>query len=180
MRGEIERQYAQLTRARLKRALLDKLAEKVSFELPETLVEREFEAIWQQVKQAIEDGKLDEDDKDKSEDELRDQYRKIAERRVKLGLLLAEVGRTNNIQVSQDDLNRAMAEEARKYPGQERRVLEFFRENPQAAQELQAPIYEDKVVDFIVEMAKVTEKKVPIADLLKDPDAPEAADAPPG
>ncbi len=178
VRGEIERQYAQLTRARLKRTLLDALAEKVSFELPESLVEREFETIWEQVKTAIEEGKLDEDDKDKTEDELKDQYRKIAERRVKLGLLLAEVGRVNNIQVSQDDLNRAMAEEARKYPGQERRVLEFFRENPQASQDLQAPIYEDKVIDFILEMAKVTEKKVPIAELLKDPDAPEASETP--
>ncbi len=177
VRGEIERQYASLTRARLKRALLDKLADTVSFELPASLVEREFEAIWQQVKQAIEEGKLDDDDKDKPEEELRTQYRTIAERRVKLGLLLSEIGRTNNIQVSQDDLNRAMAEEARKYPGQERRVLEFFRENQQAAQELQAPIYEDKVVDFILEMAKVTEKKVPIAELLRDPDAPEAAEA---
>ncbi len=172
VRAEIERQYASLTRARLKRELLDALADKVSFELPETMLEREFDAIWQQVKQAIEDGKLDEDDKDKSEEELRGQYRKIAERRVRLGLLLAEVGRTNNIQVSQDDLNRAMAEEARKYPGQERRVLEFFRENPQASQELQAPIYEDKVVDFILEMAKVSDKKVPVAELMRDPDAP--------
>jgi trigger factor len=177
VRGEIERQYAQLTRARLKRSLLDVLADKVTFELPAGLVEHEFESIWQQVKQAIEEGKLDDDDKDKSEEELRDQYRKIAERRVKLGLLLAEVGRANNIQVSQDDLNRAMAEEARRYPGQERRVLEFFRENPQASQELQAPIYEDKVVDFILELAKVAERKVPIAELMRDPDAPASADA---
>jgi len=90
---------------------------------------------------------------------------------------LSEVGRANNIKVTQDDLNRAMAEEARRYPGQERRVLEFYRENQQALQNLQAPIFEDKVVDFILEMAKVSEKKVPVEELLKDPDAPEAAAA---
>src|SRR5262249_38296561 len=109
--------------------------------------------------------------------ELNEQYRKIAERRVRLGLLLSEVGRANNIKVTQEDLNRAMAEEARRYPGQERRVLEFYRENQQALQNLQAPIFEDKVVDFVLEMAKVTDKKVSSEELLKDPDAPETAAA---
>ena len=174
MREQIEREHAALTRARLKRALLDALAGKADFELPSSMVDQEFEAIWQRISEAMREGQLDEDDAKKEEGELREQYRKIAERRVKLGLLLSEVGRANNIRVSQDDLNRAMAEEARRYPGQERRVLEFYRENPQAMQNLQAPIFEDKVVDFILEMAKVSEKKVPLEELMRDPDAEEA------
>jgi len=173
VKASIERDYAQVTRARLKRALLDKLAEKAVFELPASMVDQEFEAIWTRVKEAMDRNELDQEDIGKSEGELREQYREIAERRVRLGLMLSEVGRVNNIKVTQDDLNRAMAEEARRYPGQERRVLEFYRENQQAMQNLQAPIFEDKVVDFILEVAKVTEKKVPVEELLKDPDAPE-------
>jgi trigger factor len=171
IRATIARDYGQVTRARLKRALLDALAEKANFTLPETMVDQEFEAIWARVKEAIDQKQLDPEDENKSEEDLRAQYRKIAERRVRLGLMLSEVGRANNIKVTQDDVNRAMAEEARRYPGQERRVLEFYRENQQALQNLQAPIFEDKVVDFILEMAKVTEKKVPVEELLRDPDA---------
>ena len=94
---------------------------------------------------------------------------------MKLGLLLAEVGRTNNITVSQDDLNRAMVEQARNFPGQESRIFEYYQNNPEAMQELQAPIFEDKVVDFIVEMAKLTDRKVTIEELMADPDNEEAA-----
>jgi trigger factor len=177
IKAAIGRDYAQVTRTRLKRSLLDALADKASFELPPSMVDQEFDAIWARVKEALDQNQLDPEDQGKSEDELRAQYRAIAERRVRLGLLLSEVGRANNIKVTQDDLNRAMAEEARRYPGQERRVLEFYRENQQALQNLQAPIFEDKVVDFILEMAKVSEKKVPVEELLKDPDAPEAAAA---
>ena len=179
VRASIERDYAQFSRARLKRSLLDALADKVSFELPATMVDQEFEAIWARVKEAMEQNQLDPEDADKDEATLREQYRKIAERRVRLGLLLSEVGRANNIRVTQDDLNRAMAEEARRYPGQERRVLEFYRENQQAMANLQAPIFEDKVVDFILEMAKVTEKKVPVEELMRDPDEASAQEASP-
>jgi trigger factor len=175
VKAAIARDYAQVTRTRLKRSLLDSLADTASFELPPSMVEQEFEAIWARVKEAMDQNQLDPEDEGKSEGELREQYRKIAERRVRLGLLLSEVGRANNIKVTQDDLNRAMAEEARRYPGQERRVIEFYRENQQAMQNLQAPIFEDKVVDFILEMAKISEKKVSVEELLKDPDAPEAS-----
>ena len=175
VREQIEREYGQASRARLKRTLLDRLAESHEFELPPGMVEQEFDAIWQQIKDAKEQDKLDPDDKDKSEDELREQYQPIADRRVKLGLLLAEVGRTNNITVSQDDLNRAMVEQARNFPGQESRIFEYYQNNPEAMQDLQAPIFEDKVVDFIVEMAKLTDRKVTIEELMADPEENEAA-----
>ncbi len=134
------------------------------------MVEQEFDAIWQQVRDAKEQDRLDDDDKDKSEDELRERYQPIANRRVKLGLLLSEVGRANNITVSQDDLNRAMVEQARGFPGQESRIFEYYQNNPEAMQELQAPIFEDKVVDFIVELANVTDQTVTIEKLMADPD----------
>ncbi len=178
VREQIEREYGQASRARLKRALLDRLADIHEFELPPGMVEQEFDAIWQQVKDAMEKDRLDEDDKGKSEDELRERYQPIADRRVKLGLLLSEVGRANNITVNQDDLNRAMVEQARNFPGQESRIFEYYQNNPQAMQELQAPIFEDKVVDFIIEMAKVTDRKVTIEELMAEPDdGAEAAKA---
>src|SRR5690606_34656204 len=112
-------------------------------------------------------------DLDKPEDQLRDEYRAIAERRVRLGLLLSEVGRLNGLQVGQEELNQAMIAEARRYPGQERQVLEFFQKNPQAIDSLRAPILEDKVVDFIVDQAQVSERTVTPEELLRDPDGPE-------
>ena len=175
IREQIEREYSQASRARLKRTLLDRLAESHDFELPPGMVEQEFDAIWEQIKAAMEQDKLDAEDKDKTEDELREQYQPIADRRVKLGLLLAEVGRTNNISVSQDDLNRAMVEQARNFPGQESRIFEYYQNNPEATHELQAPIFEDKVVDFIVEMAKLTDRKVTIEELMAEPEDEEAA-----
>ncbi|MEC9078217.1 MAG: trigger factor [Pseudomonadota bacterium] len=164
---QLDREYGRLTRASLKRALLDKLADEVKFELPKTMVDGEFDTIWKQISEAKEKGSLEESDKDKSEEELRENYLAIAERRVRLGIFLAEVGRKNNITVTQDDLNRAMHTEAARFPGQEAAVLEYFQKNDSAKNELQAPIFEDKVVDFIVELAKVTEKEVSMEDLMK-------------
>jgi len=158
VRQYMTREYQQLTRARLKRQLLDILAEKHNFELPAGLVDSEFEAIWQQIEADRKAGRLDPEDKDKSEETLRKEYRDIAERRVKLGLLLSEVGRKNNIEVSQDDLSRAVMAEARQYPGREQQVVEYYQKQPQALAQLHAPLYEDKVVDHIVETAKVTER----------------------
>lgn len=175
-RETLEREYSGITRARLKRDLLDKLADSHDFEVPPGMEEQEFESIWAQVQKAIEEDRLDEDDKGRNEDELRERYRGIAVRRVRLGLLLAEVGRNNNITVGQDELNRAMTEQARRFPGQESKVIEFYRSNAQAMQELQAPMYEDKVVDFIIELAKVKDRKSSVEELLKDPDG-EADDS---
>ncbi|MBM3488341.1 MAG: trigger factor [Alphaproteobacteria bacterium] len=164
---QIEREYGQIARNLLKRRLLDQLARDAAFEVPAGMIDREFESIWATVQEAVAKGGLDDDDKGKSEDELKSRYRPIAERRVRLGLLLAEVGRTNNLSVSQEDINRAISTMARNYPGQEARVFEYYQQSPQALQELQAPLFEDKVIDFILELAKVTDRKLPAADLVK-------------
>ena len=168
IKAQIEQEYSAAARLKVKRDLLDKLADSHDFPVPETLVEGEFEAIWKQVEQAKEKGQLEDEDKNKSDDELKAEYRGIAERRVRLGLLLAEVGRTNNIKISDDEVRRALFEEARRYPGQERQVLEFYKKNPGAVESLKAPIYEDKVIDFILEMAKVNERTVTPEELLAE------------
>jgi trigger factor len=164
---QLGREYAQVSRALLKRELLDKLSEIHTFDLPEGIVESEFEGIWKQVLDAKERDSLDPDDKDKTEEELKASYREIAERRVRLGLLLADVGRVNNITVTQDDLNRAIHTEASRFPGQEARVIEYFQKDPNALQELQAPIFEDKVVDFVIEMAKINDQEVSVEELVR-------------
>ena len=168
IKAQIEQEYSAAARLKVKRDLLDKLADSHDFPVPETLVEGEFEAIWKQVEQAKEKGQLEDEDKNKSDDELKAEYRGIAERRVRLGLLLAEVGRTNNIKISDDEVRRALFDEARRYPGQERQVLEFYKKNPGAVESLKAPIYEDKVIDFILEMAKVNERTVTPEELLAE------------
>jgi len=161
----LQREYDSLARTKLKRALLDKLAERAGFTVPEGMVEGEFNQIWQRVEADMKAGKLDEDDKGKDEATLKAEYRAIAERRIRLGLLLSEIGRTNNIQVSNEELAGAMRAEAGRYPGQEKQVMEFFRSNPQAVEGLRAPIFEEKVVDFVLELAKVTEKPVEAKEL---------------
>ena len=173
VRASIARDYADMSRARLKRALLDKLADAQSFDLPPGMVAREFDAIWPRVKEAAERGVLEEDDKALSEDALEARYRGIAERRVRLGLLLAETGRANNIEVTQEDLERAITARALRFPGQERRFVELFRDNPAAVREIQGPILEDKVVDFIIEMARVTDRPVGVEELVAAPGVEE-------
>lgn len=156
----LQNEYDGIARSKVKRALLDALAEQASFEVPEGLVEAEFGQIWPRVEADLKADRLDADDKGKDEATLRADYRKIAERRIRLGLLLAEIGRTNNIQVTPEELNRAMMAEAQRYPGQERQVIEFFTKNPDAINNLRSPIFEEKVVDFMLELAKVEEKAV--------------------
>ncbi|MGQ0662136.1 MAG: trigger factor [Pseudomonadota bacterium] len=159
--------YARLSRARLKRQLLDRLAEKHGFAVPQGMVDLEFAAIWRNLEEERKRG----DDPSlagKSEDDIKDEFRAIAERRVRLGLLLSEVGRLNNIQVSQEEINRALVAEARRFPGQEKKVVEFYRNNPDALAQLRAPLFEDKVVDFILELAKVGERSVGVAELTRE------------
>ncbi|MFQ5958035.1 MAG: trigger factor [Alphaproteobacteria bacterium] len=175
VREQIERDYAAVSRAKLKRALLDALAEQHEFPVPEGMVDIEFDAIWKRVKEDMAEDRLDPDDVGRSEEELRDEYRVIAERRVRLGLLLSEVGRLNNISVEQDEINRAIMERARAFPGQENAVIGFYRQNPEALNELRAPLFEDKVVDFILEMADIDERKVSVAELMRDPEPAETA-----
>ncbi|MBI0538308.1 trigger factor [Roseomonas sp. KE2513] len=165
LRASIQREYDQLTRLRVKRSLLDQLAERADFPVPEGMVEAEFGQIWGRVEEDRKAGRLDAEDAGKDEETLRAEYRKIAERRIRLGLLLSEIGRTNNIQVGQDELAQAMRTEASRYPGQEKQVFEFFQKNPQALENLRAPIFEEKVVDFMLELAKVNDTTVSPSDL---------------
>ena len=170
LKERIEEDYKQLSRGHLKRALLDKLDEAHDFELPNGMVDSEFEQIWQQVEAA----ERDEEDKDKSDDELKAEYRKIAERRVRLGLVLAEIGKRSEVEVPAEDLQREMINMARQYPGQEKQVLEFYQSNPAAVQQLRAPLFEEKVVDYIFERAEVTEKTVSKEKLMEDPEGEDA------
>ncbi|MGY4800442.1 trigger factor [Teichococcus aerofrigidensis] len=167
----LQGEYDQLSRLNVKRKLLDALSEQASFEVPPSMVEAEFAQIWQRVETDLKAGRLDDEDKGKDEETLKADYRAIAERRIRLGLLLSEIGRSNNIQVSNDELTRAMRTEAQRYPGQERQVLEFFQKNPQAIENLRAPLFEEKVVDFMLELAQVSEKEVPAGELSADPTA---------
>ncbi len=166
----MQREYDQLGRMRLKRELLDALAERADFPVPEGMVQGEFAQIWQRIEADKTAGKLDPEDAAKDEDTLRSEYRAIAERRVRLGLLLAEIGRSNAITVGGDEMTRAMRMEASRYPGQEAQVIEFFRKNPQAADTLRGPIFEDKVVDYVLELARVEERVVSPEELAREPD----------
>jgi trigger factor len=178
----IQSEYDQLSRLRLKRQLLDALADTVQFPSPEGMVEQEFSQIWQRLDADRKAGRLDDDDKDKDEETLKSEYRTIAERRVRLGLLLADIGRVNNITVTQDEMTRAMRTEAMRYRGQEQQIFEFFRQNPRAAESLRGPIFEDKVIDFVLELAKVEEKAATPEELAAEPPtsapAPEPSPAP--
>ncbi len=159
----IGQDYTQISRQMVKRQLLDKLADSHKFQVPEGLIEGEFGAIWQRIEEAKKNGQKLEDDEEK----MKAEYREIAERRVRLGLLLADVGRSNNIEVTPEELNQAVMREAMRYPGQERQVLEFYGKNAELKEQLRAPIFEEKTVDFILELAKVTEKSVTPEELLK-------------
>ncbi|MDB5316302.1 MAG: tig [Rhodospirillales bacterium] len=161
IREQLQREYDQMSRMRVKRLLLDKLAEQANFAVPEGMVEAEFKAIWDRIEEDRKAGNVDSDDAGKDDDALKAEYRTIAERRIRLGLMLSEIGRTNNVQVSAEEMQRAMRQEAGKYPGQEQMVIDFFRKNPQAAEGLRAPIFEEKVVDFMLELAQVTDRVVP-------------------
>jgi trigger factor len=173
VKGNLEEQYAGASRFKLKRALLDVLDTKHDFPLPPKMVEAEFASIWNQVQQDKEAGQLPPEDAEKTEEQLTKEYRKIAERRVRLGLVLAEIGRANNIQVTDAELNAAILAEARKYGPQAQEVFNLLRENQNAQAQLRAPIFEDKVVDLIVSQAKVKDKKVSKDELMKEDDLPE-------
>ncbi|MCB9929411.1 MAG: trigger factor [Alphaproteobacteria bacterium] len=176
MRETMEREYAEVGRNKLKRELFDLLDKAHVFPLPETLVDLEFDGIWREVEQQLQGDEAEDVRDGKSDDELRAEYRTVAERRVRLGLLLSEVGRQNNIAVSPQDLQTAVARQAAQYPGQEEMVQKFYMENPQMLGQLQAPILEDKVVDYILELAKVEVRKLPPSELLEAVQEAEKAD----
>ena len=170
VRDQIGRDHASMTRQKVKRALLDQLDKMHKFEPPPSLVEEEFSRVWQTVLQEMENEKKTFADENTTEDKAKEEYRAIAERRVRLGLVLAEIGEKNNITVNDEELNRAIMERMRQFPGQEQRVYDFFRQNAQAVASMRAPIFEEKVVDFLLELAKVDEKKVSREDLFKPED----------
>ncbi len=170
LKTQLEQQYKSAARFKMKRALLDVLDEKHDFELPKRMLEAEFNGIWAQVEQDKEAGQLSEEDAGKSEADLKAEYMKIAERRVRLGLVLAEIGTRQNVQVTDQEVNQAIMQEARNYPGQERQVFDFYTKNPAAAAQIRAPIYEEKVCDLIFSLAKVTDTPISKEDLLKDED----------
>jgi trigger factor len=174
-RERLTTEYAGATRQRVKRALLDRLDEAHRFEAPPSLVDEEFNLMWNSVKAEMDSAGKTFADEDTTEDKAREEYRKIADRRVRLGLVLSEIGEKNKITVTDDEVGRAVIERARQMPGREKEVWDFYRNNAQALAQLRAPIYEDKVVDFILELANVTEKKVSREDLYKDDEEKTAA-----
>jgi trigger factor len=162
--------YTRISRSVVKRELMDKLADSYKFEVPGGLLDAEFDGIWKQVLDAKQRNDLPEEDKKKSDDELKKEYKNIAERRIRLGLLLAEVATQNKVEVTGDELRNSLMAEARKYPGQEKSVFDYYTQTKGAMERLRAPLMEEKVVDFIIGKAKVTDKKISAEELLKMPE----------
>ncbi len=175
VKDRIAREHASASRQKLKRALFDELDKLHKFEPPPSLVEEEFNRVWKSVLSELEVEKKTFADEGSTEDKAKAEYQAIAERRVRLGLVLAEIGEKNKITVTDEELNRAVMEQARQFTGQEQRVWEYYRQNPQAVAGLRAPIYEDKVVDFLLELAQVGDKTVSREELYKQDDETAAA-----
>ena len=174
-RERIAAEFAGATRQRVKRILLDRLDEAHRFEAPPTLVDEEFNLMWDSIKSEMEAAGKTFADENTTEEAAKEEYRKIADRRVRLGLVLSEIGEKNKITVTDDEVGRAVIERARQMPGREKEVWDFYRNNANALAQLRAPIYEDKVVDFILELATVTEKKVSREELYKEDEAEKSA-----
>jgi len=175
VKDRLTRDHAAMSRAKLKRQLLDQLDELHKFEVPPSMVEEEFNAVWSQVKGDLDAQNRTFADEGTTEEKAQEDYRRIANRRVRLGLVLAEIGEKNNIKVPDEELTRAVVERARQYPGQEQQVWDFYRKNPQAMAQLRAPLFEEKVVDFICELATVTDKPVSREELFKQDEETAAA-----
>lgn len=172
--GELE----QASRQKVKRALLDELETLVDFELPEKLLTQEFDAIFAQVKEEMERAGKSFEDEDTTEEEANAEYTKIAERRVRLGLLLAEVGEKNEITVPDEEVNQALIAQVRQYPGQEQQIIDYYKNNPQAVAQIRAPLFEEKVVDYILELATINEKTISREELLKAEDEDDVTEEP--
>jgi trigger factor len=168
VRGRLQQEHAALSRQKLKRQLLDKLDEMHKFALPPTLAEDEFKNVWTTVENDLKAQGRTFADEGTTEEKAREEYRAIAERRVRLGLVLAEIGEKNKITVTEEEITRTIVERARQVPGREQEVWEYYRKTPAAVAAVRAPIFEEKVVDFLIELATVTEKQVSREDLLKD------------
>jgi len=168
VRGQMEGQFESFTRAKIKRQVLDALDEQTKMELPGKMVEQEFTNIWSQVTTELERAGKTFEDEDTTEEKAKEEYLGLAERRVRLGLVLADIGEKADVQISEEELQQAIFRQVQQYPGQEQEVLNYFREHPDAVAGLRAPLYEDKVVDFIIEKAEVSEETVSQEELMKE------------
>ena len=171
LRERLQREHASASRQRVKRSLLDQLDERHKFEPPPTLVEQEFNNVWSAIENDLKQQNRTFADEGTTEEKAREEYRGIAERRVRLGLVIAEIGEKNNITVSEDQLRAAIMEQVRQMPGREQQVWDYYRNNPGALAALRAPLFEDKVVDFVLELADVTDKPVSREELFKEAEA---------
>lgn len=177
LKERLESQHNAQSRAKAKRVLFDKLDTEHSFDLPPRMVEAEFAQIWRQIEGDRASGQLDPSDEGKSDEDLRAEYRGIAERRVRLGLLLAEIGRRHKLEVSDQEVAQEIAKQARNYPGQERQIFEAYQKNPALVAQVRAPLYEEKVVDYVLELVKVTNETVDRETLFAEDDTPIVATA---
>jgi len=173
-RARIRQEFDGATRQKVKRQLLDQLDETHKFDPPQTLVQQEFDLMWESIKKEMESVNRTFADENTTEEKAQEDYRKIADRRVRLGLVLSEIGEKNNITVTDEEVSRALVERARQFPGQEKQVWDYYRNNPSMLAQLRAPIFEDKVVDFLLELAKVNEKPATREELFKEDPAPAA------
>ena len=170
VRQQIRSQYAQATRQKIKRLLLDRLDETHRFELPPAMVDQEFESIWRQILGELSNSGKTFESEETTEEAARADYRKIAERRVRLGLVMSEIGERNKIQVTEEEVQRALSAQMRQFPGQEQALIDYYRNNPEAVAALRAPIFEEKVVDYLLELVNVTDKTVSREELMRDED----------
>jgi len=173
IREQIESQYGSFTRQKVKRQILDALDGQYQFEAPQKLVDAEFNNIWAQINNDLQEAGRTFEDEETTEEAAREEYRKLAERRVRLGLVLSEIGEKAGIEVTEDELQRALYDQVRRYPGQEQQIYEFFRRTPDAVANLRAPIFEEKVVDHLLSSIKVTDKKVTKEELMAEDEAGE-------
>jgi trigger factor len=168
VKERLTREHAAASRQKLKRALLDQLDERHKFEPPPSLVEQEFSNVWSQIEKDLKDQDRTFADEGTTEEKAREEYRAIAERRVRLGLVIAEIGEKSNIKVTEEQLRAALTEQMRQFPGQERQIWEYYQKNPAALAAMRAPLFEDKVVDFLIELAEITDKPVSREELFKE------------
>jgi len=175
VRGRLQQEHTARSRQKLKRKLLDQLDAMHQFALPPTLAEEEFKNVWNAVESDLKSQNRTFEDEGTTEEKAREEYRTIAGQRVRLGLVLAEIGERNNITVTDEELSRAIVEQARQFPGREQEIWDHYRKNPQAVASVRAPLFEEKVVNFLVELAKVTDKPVTREELYRDEEDGDAA-----
>ncbi|MDX2112681.1 MAG: trigger factor [Alphaproteobacteria bacterium] len=177
IRSQLAKEYDSVVRSKMKKQLFDQLDSAFEIELPQGMVEMEFNSIWERLQQAKQSG--DSSLEGKSDDELKEEYRAIAKRRVKLGIMLAEIGQKNKLQISREELSRAVMQQASNFPGQERQVIEFYQKNPDRMEDLRGPILEEKSVDLILSKVKISDKKITIDELMKDDEEQGEAESKP-